>query len=389
MNERTIPTCFNLARARERFGSHADKLAPFLLRSDRLADAATDAFHRVPGGRGRKLFYEALDRGIDSVRGAPAALRELFAQVADVPLWVDWGRIDRGGETHRRCGVTGGLVLACGSLPRTYCTPAANKPLVFSGKLVNRAPLRLAETARFFLETCMPGGLRPYAPGWRTTVIVRIIHAEIRRKLRNSPRWDGAAWGLPLNQVDLAHTNLLFSVGLLDGLRRVGFHFSRAESESVMHLWRYSGYLLGIAPELLCATEDDGRRLMALIRTAQEPPDEDAQCLLKALMETAIPRLLSSGGPGGGKGAARVARFCYGLSHSLLGRQLAEGLGYPKTLWRHTARLLTRLVVTPAEVFRRLVPGAHARAVARGTRKARERLKGGPGGGQARPSVPP
>jgi hypothetical protein len=40
----------------------------------------------------------------------------------------------------------------------------------------------------------------------------------------------------------------------------------------------------------------------------------------------------------------------------MLGRQVAEELQYPDTIWRHTAPLLLRLMIFPMELCRRLVP---------------------------------
>ncbi len=376
MSDRPLPTCCaNLDGARRRFGRQIDQLLPFYHRTDTLTDKVVAAFAALPPGRGRKMFETALAEGIDKARGAPAALRELFEQVTDVPFWVDWDQLDVGGATHRRCGVTGGVVLACSSLPLIYSSPGGNKPLVFSGRLRNRAARRLSETARFVFESTLPGGLRTGAPGWKITVRVRLMHAQVRLLLERSNRWNAAAWGPPISQVDMAYTNLLFSVALLDNLRRVGFHVSTEEGEAVMHLWRYSGYLLGIAPELLCSTETEGHRLLDLIRSTQGPPDTDARDLTHALMEEAIPGLVLSGQRGAERRARGVALRSYGLSQALLGRPFAEALDYPKTAWRYLACRLARALITPIEVGRLLLPGGQALAVWFGTRRVGRRLR--------------
>jgi mpaB/rubber oxygenase-like protein len=361
------PTRFtNLEAARARYGKLVDKLAPYLLRTDPLADDVVALFASLRPGLGRKMLDTALAQGIEAVPDAPAPLRRLFAQLDDVPFWVDWDRLNVAGATHRRCGMTGGIVLACCSLPLIYSSPAGNKPLVFSGRLVQRAPRRLGETARFAAATFMPGGMKRFAEGFQITVKVRLMHAQIRRLLDQSGRWDSAAWGAPINQVDMVRTNLLFSQAWLENLRKVGFQFSHEESESVMLLWRYSGYLLGIDPELLCATEEEGRRLADLTVITQGPPDRDARDLTRALIETAIPRVIHQEDQ-----AWWFVPFCYALSRTLIGHELAEGLNYPRTSWGFTARLLTRAVIGPVEVGRRMVPGAHALAVRLGTRRIR------------------
>jgi extracellular factor (EF) 3-hydroxypalmitic acid methyl ester biosynthesis protein len=379
MSARPLPTCCaDLAEARKRFGRQVDHLLPFYHRTDPMADKVVAAFASLPPGVGRKMFETALAQGIDKVRAAPRVLHDLFEQVTDVPFWVDWDQLDRGGAIHRRCGVTGGVILACSSLPLIYSSPGGNKPLVFSGRLQNRAARRLSETARFVFESTLLGGLRPGADGWKITVRVRLMHAQVRLLLQRSDRWNAAAWGPPISQVDMAYTNLLFSVALVDNLRRVGFHVSTEEGEAVMQVWRYSGYLLGIAPELLCATEPEGRRLLELIRSTQGPPDTDARALTDALMKRAIPGLVLRGRRGTEHRAPELALRCFGLSQALLGQPVAEALQYPKTAWRYLACPLTRALIVPIEICRRLLPGGHALAVRYGTWRVRRRLRANP-----------
>ena len=199
---------------------------------------------------------------------------------------MDWAQQDRGGAAFLRSGPLGLAVIAYYGLPLSYCSPSGNKLLVFSGRLTERAARRLGETGRFVLATCRPGALQRRSAGFKITVKVRLMHAQVRRLLLRSGRWRAEAWGAPINQCYLAGTTLLFSGALIDGLRRCGFRFTRDESEALMALWRYSGYLLGVQPELLCSTEGEAARLSRLIMVVDRALDSDARMLVKALMET-------------------------------------------------------------------------------------------------------
>ncbi len=53
-------------------------------------------------------------------------------------------------------------------------------------------------------------------------------------------------WGRPMNQFDLAMTNLAFSSVVLLGIRALGIFPSKQETESFLHFWRYVGWLMGI-----------------------------------------------------------------------------------------------------------------------------------------------
>src|SRR4029453_61812 len=106
-------------------------------------------------------------------------------------------------------------------------------------------PPRLPGPRRFVSLVDQPGSFAPGAPGWVAAARVRLMRAQIRRLLRQSPRWDASPWGEPINQVDMAGTTLLFSLVLVDGLRMLGFRIEQEECEEVLHLWRIGGGVVG------------------------------------------------------------------------------------------------------------------------------------------------
>ena len=325
---------------------------------DPLADAVAAAFAERSAGSGRKLIELALNSGIDAVDDPPQALVDLFKSLDTVPLWVDWDRIDRGGAVFLRSGALGMAVLNLYSLPIMYSSAGGNKPLVFTGHLLRRAPRRLAETARFVLATSLPGGLRRFADGFKISVRVRLMHAQVRRLLWRSGRWK-PEWGQPVNQLYMAGTNVALSAGLLEGLQRFGFRVSKEDAEALLHMWRYSGYLSGIDPELLVSTKDEGRQVGALIRETEGPPDEDSRALIVALMNAPYhPRL---------EGVKWFADVGYGISRKLIGHPLADALGYPRTRWGWTVHAV-RPIVSTANLVQRIVPGGRAWATKFGTR---------------------
>ncbi len=361
------------AEARRSSPDHRSNLFErFVREGDPLADNVVREFAGLADGQGRQMLDTALRHGIDAVSDAPPALKALFAQLDHIPFWVDWETLERGGVPFRRTGTLGVMIMGCYALPLAYSSGAGVKPLVFSGRLVHRAVRRLVETAQFNAEVSAPGGLRRMEPGFATVVRVRLIHAQVRYLLVKTGRWDANLWGAPINQIDMAGANLFFSGLAIDGLRKLGFRFSRDEMEDVVQLWRYCGYLNGIHPDLLCATEAEGRRLGEIVMAKRLVPDADSKTLVKALMETALPELMLAGkAPANSARSRRMAAFCYGLSESFLGRNRARELGYPRTLWRFGAPLLTRVLVWPAEIVRRFVPGGTAFLV----RKATELLQ--------------
>lgn len=336
----------------------SDSYRRYLNAADPAADAVAEAFAKLPAGRGRQMLELALAQGITAVADAPPALLEFFAQIDALPAWADWKYIDRGGMLFLRSGLVGIAALSLACLPMMYRSPAGNKPLVFTGQLLRRAPRRLAETARFMLETSRPGGLHHGAEGFKMTVRVRLMHAQVRRLLRQSGRWN-AAWGAPVNQLYMAGTGITLSVVFLRTLRRLGVLVSRADAEALLALWRYSSHLIGVMPELQCSTEAEGARVIEFMAEYEDAPDDDSRALMQAVMTA--PYM-----PGLERYAWRVP-MAYDLSRDLVGEVLADALGYPPRRGWGWLRLAAWPLLAGGEMLQRAIPAARARAARQGT----------------------
>ncbi len=318
----------NAATARARFGPRADELFDALYEMDPLADACAEALVGARDHAERWLADGCAGRPLED---APTAVRSFFDAAGQVPDWVDWERVDRAGRLFFRAGPAGGITLGAKSLVGGYCSPGGNKPLAFSGALEGQVSRRLAETGRFVVATHTPGALRPGGEAWAITLRVRLMHAQVRRLLMRSTRWRSELWGAPINQHDMAATSLLFSVVFLAGLREFGVPVTPEEAEDHVHAWRLSGWIMGVRDDLLPGSEAEGRALGELIQLTQGPPDEDGRRLVAALLES--PR-----GTLRGHAGARLERWQIelgrGFCRALLGPQLADELGLPKTPYR-------------------------------------------------------
>jgi hypothetical protein len=353
----------NLSSARLRFGDRVDRLGQFLRKVDEPADRVVLAIESLPKGEGWRLFEQGLRGGSRAIPTAPSAIRDLLDEAAEVPAWVDWSTCDRGGEMLMRVGVLGGAVLGSHSLVLGYASPAGNKPLVLSGRLKEQAITRLNETARFVQAVSRPGGMRPFADGWQITLKVRLIHAQVRRMILRSGKWDENAWGAPINQHDMAGTTLLFSIAIMDGLRKLGVRIDSAEAERYIHLWRWVGRVIGVDPALLPVSEPDATRLADLIAATMAPPDQDSRDLTKALFDAAWIGAVTSKQR---RDAARKVLFGTTLCRELVGEEMADALRVPRNTFRFAMPMVRRLV-GGVERFTRAVPFAERGAIAAGT----------------------
>lgn len=352
----------NVVAARARFGDRVDRLGTYLGKGDEAADRVVAAIASMPKGEGWRLLERGL-RG-EPIAEAPAELRNFLEDAADAPAWVDWATCDRGGAVLMEAGLIGGMVLGARSLVLGYAAPAGNKPLVFSGRLKEQASRRLNETARFVQAVSRPGGMRPFAEGWQITLKVRLIHAQVRRMILKSGRWKASLWGAPINQHDMAGTTLLFSIAILDGLRKLGLRFSADDGETYMHLWRWVGHVIGVDAELLPASEHDALRLAEVIAATMGEPDDDSRVLTKALFDSAWENAIT---PKQQRDASRQVLFGTTLCRELIGDDLADSLRIP----RHRARFalpMIRRVVSGVERVRLAVPFAERSAIAVGLR---------------------
>ena len=309
------------AEARAQFGDLLDRLLPWLWVEDPLADAfIADIGHDL--STGWRLLELALARGIDAVSDAPDSLKALFRSLDDVPLWVDFQRVDQAGGLLFRTGPLGGIVLGARSLVYGYAAPAGNKPLMLSGRLTHDSTGRLAETSRFVYEVCKPGGLSRFGEGFKITVRVRLMHSRVRWLIHQGDDWQAAQWGLPINQHDMLATSLLFSQVWLDGVRRFGFAISRQEAEDWLHLWRWCSVVMGVDAQLLPTTEPEAQRVAELIRVTQQAPDAHSQALVQSLISAAH------------QDSPQFSKMAWGFMRGLIEPDLADGLGAPNTLLR-------------------------------------------------------
>ena len=312
------------------------------------------------------LFEQALNLGIGDVPDAPAELREFFQAVEATPDWLQPKRLVAGAKACHLSGLTGLQVLRDAALMGGYQASAINRTLVLTGALAKGAQRRVAETTKWWIDCTTCGGLSRFAPGFKSTVRVRLMHALVRQRVRALPEWDEAYFGMPVNQGDMQATYLGFSVIFLFGQRAMGVPLSRCEAESVMHLWRYIGWLMGVEDELLFETEMEGRVGLYRNLLSQAPADDSSIALGRALMDEPLSRHYGNALPLLDKLQGRYERAKHlSICRFFLGGRSMSALGLPGGVlpW-------FPLMAVPVTALRhrlmRLLPGGHQALVRQG-----------------------
>ncbi|MFD4406618.1 oxygenase MpaB family protein [Nocardia sp. NPDC058499] len=327
---------------------------------DPEADALVEMFRRLPAGEGRRLFETAVDHGLTAVEDPPPELTTFFASIDAEPYWLDRDQLDLAARAIGRSGVVGDIALSMGALLGGYLAKRVAKTLVGSGDLERMAPRRIAETMHWYVEATAVGGLRRFAPGFRSTVRVRLMHAMVRAGMSRRPDWDWDGWEHPVNRSQLAGTITFFAVAQISGTQALGLHYSAQEKDAICAFFRYLAYLLGVGPDLLAATERDYWRLFWLqIEHEFGAPDQDCVRLAQALVRAIGPAVTGDGADLAHKVARRAATgFLCGYARLIVGESNADFLGLPDSAAFRAVVVAAAAALSAAEVVRRVTPGA-------------------------------
>ena len=309
-----------------------DRLVQSAFETDVPADALVQAFRELPGGAGWKMLDRCLREGVEAVPDAPPELLEIVADAIAPPDWVDFDLVDRGAIAWWRTGSLLQLIaLTAGSLAYGYGTSFA-RPLLRTGRLANRAPRRLQETASWVALSTRPGALRPGAVGVRETVHIRMVHALVRDQIRRKGDWDTPNWGEPISIGDTLATGIIgFFTYPIAGLQDLGVRYSDAELEAMTHLWAWITFLMGVPREHLPQSYAEAVAIheagSALDRSKVEGADEllDALFFHSVRFEKLLPGTLAAPARGG------VGHTIAAFARRWMGDERADELAIPDT----------------------------------------------------------
>ena len=273
------------------------------------------------------LLHGFIRAGIEQdekeLQAAPEALRSFFQDFRD-PDWFDYDAFDPG---VRAFYLNADLMLVAfvgGVLVEGFSTLIA-KSFSITGR-VGATHRRLQQNNRQLLDIFFPGGLRRDGDGWKLSMRVRFVHARIRSLLARSEEWQGDTWGTPVSAAHLGYAISVFSKRLVDYARLVGAEFSQEEERSVLAVWRYSGYLMGIPETILYANGEEAERIYRIGNLCEPPPDQDSADMANALI-SAVPKVANIKDEEEKK---KVIHLAYKLSRALIGHKLADSFHYPK-----------------------------------------------------------
>jgi len=212
-----------------------------------------------------------------------SALKSFLISSRPLPKWFDAERILKGQKFYKKFAMPIMTLLGGLSLPYCYAASPGNKALYLSDKMRKSPGKRLIDTADFIITVSTALNISENSEAQISVNKLRLIHAVARYYILESNNWS-VEWGIPINQEDMAGTNLAFSYIIINGLRKSGYMITEREKENFLALWRYIGYQLYIDDELLPATIKEAEQLERSIRVRHFKESEEGITLAKELI---------------------------------------------------------------------------------------------------------
>lgn len=192
-----------------------------------------------------------------------------FIQNADVlPQWADRQRMSQGSALFVKHAELIMNLLGLLSLP--YCYTAANGAMVLylSQLIRNQTTKRLFDTAIFVWEVMGPDAFEKKGNAFTEILKIRITHSAVRYHTLQSKKWN-ENWGLPINQEDMAGTNLSFSLIVTRGMKKMGINVSPKRESDFLHVWSVIGHLMGLDQDLIPGNKQEAEQLDLAIKNRE------------------------------------------------------------------------------------------------------------------------
>ena len=329
-----------------------------------VADLAANASPREVHG----VIASTLDNWDNLPPGTPEPLRNLVHTSGVVPDWYDRELAMDATRAFLRNSdmVLGGLI--AGAIVEGFST-LISRSFRIRSRIVTNGVRRLKQNMLQLCDQFLPGGMDPGADGWKLSLRIRLVHAQSRLLLKDSDDWGGVeTYGMPLSASHMLLGAAAFSGRLMQHVARLGADFSEREIEGYVHVWRYTGQVMGVPDEILFKNNAECLRAFQIASLCEPPPQEDAIIMANSIINSA-PIVLGFTNPNERRSNAA---YVYQVTRELIGDEMADQFNFPPGKLIKKEVLTLRLRNFGERVLRRVVPLLGAR---RSRMRFRELLK--------------
>ncbi|QIS03526.1 DUF2236 domain-containing protein [Nocardia brasiliensis] len=250
-------------------------MADHLWQGDEPMDRLVAAFARIGTAAGRRLLDQALDHGIDTVPDAPPELVSLFESLDQPPDWYDPRLWERGRRLWINVSTSGKLAMGVQDFMGTFVGAEVASATGATGRFVNDPYRRNLETATWFRNVTVRGGMDRWSPVFKDTVRVRLMHAQVRAGLRRA--WGPehfAVHGNPISNSTMMGAAVTFGLSPMCFDHANGRPCTEDQLNAVMHYWAYIAYVFGVADELIPRSAIEGLEMSDyMVATAGTAPE--------------------------------------------------------------------------------------------------------------------
>jgi hypothetical protein len=316
-------------------------LTPYRQIGDEAADAVVA---EIASQRGRERLSELMrylgDIQNTSIDSQLPEVQIFFRQQGHLPAFSNLLQMERAMAFFWKHNQQIALLLGCYSLPYCYAAADGAQVLWLSERIKNDTYQRLEETGEFVFGIMQE---RDWRNGRNIIRIlkIRLMHAVIRYFTRHSPKWD-TSLGVPINQEDMAGTNLAFSYIVIRGLRKLGIAANETDEEAYLHFWYIVGVLLGVEIGLLPQNLREAFHLDRAISNRQFKPSTAGVELTKSLI-----KILREQAPD-----SALRNFPVAQMRFLLGSAVADLLAIPQVPLEERIIKLTTQIPLLTKLFR-------------------------------------
>ena len=354
-----IPTCYvdGYEAARKVDPELAEKYIRHTMIGDPVADAVVaELAKKASPQQVHGIIANTLDNWDNLPAGTPDSLRNLVATSCVVPEWYDRELAMDATRAFVRNSdmVLGGLI--AGAIVEGFST-LISRSFRIRSRIVMNGVRRLKQNMLQLVDQFLPGGMEPGADGWKLSLRIRLVHAQSRLLIKDTDDWGGEdVYGMPLSASHMLLGAAAFSGRLMRHVARLGGDFNQREIEGYVHVWRYTGQVMGVPEEIMFKNNAESLRVYQIAALCEPPPEEDAIIMANSIINSA-PIVLGFANP---TERRSNAAYVYQVTRELIGDEMADMFNFPPGKLKKEI-LILRLRNLGERMLRRIIPplGAH------------------------------
>ena len=195
---------------------------------DPVMEAVVADLEPLPQKQVHEFIQAGMEQDPDGLKDAPESLRDFFSGGIADPDWLDHDAFSPGIRVFQR---NAGQILTgfVGGVLTDGFRTLISKSFVERGRIFDSGVRRLRQNNRHQLEIFLRGGLQRFGDGWKLSVRIRFIHAQVRRLLNRDTDWDAVSWGVPISAAHLGYAVACFATRTVHHSESLGVRYTEEE----------------------------------------------------------------------------------------------------------------------------------------------------------------